>query len=90
MYRTKTDELLMLWSTFIKEKYAECIVKFTDGELGMNFEHLPPILDDDGGHGMIFKGKDKLYLTFHSPNQTDYERPCFMEIEDNGFSVSIK
>ena len=90
MYRTKTDELLMLWSTFIKEKYAECVVRFTDGELGMNFEHLPPILDDDGGHGMIFKGKDKLYLTFHSPNQTDYERPCFIEIEDNGSSVSIK
>ncbi|MEE1320641.1 MAG: glycoside hydrolase family 43 protein [Acutalibacteraceae bacterium] len=90
MYRTKTDELLMLWSTFIKGKYAECAVKFTDGELGMNFEHLPPVIDDDGGHGMIFKSGDKLYLTFHSPNRTDYERPCFTEIEDNGDNISVK
>lgn len=90
MYRTKSGELLMLWSTFIKGKYAECVVKFTNGELGLDFEHLPPILDDDGGHGMIFKTEDKLYLTFHSPNQTDYERPCFIEIEDNGHTISIK
>lgn len=90
MYRTKAGELLMLWSTFIKGQYAECLVRFTDGELGMSFEHLDPILDNDGGHGMIFKGGDKLYLTFHSPNQTDYERPCFIEIEDNGHNISIK
>lgn len=90
MYRTKAGELLMLWSTFIKGQYAECLVRFTDGELGMSFEHLDPILDNDGGHGMIFKGGDKLYLTFHSPNQTDYERPCFIEIEDNGYNISIK
>lgn len=90
MYRTKTGELLMLWSTFIKNKYAECVVRFTDGELGMNFEHLPPILDNDGGHGMIFKSEDKLYLTFHSPNNKNYERPCFIEIEDKGHNISIK
>ena len=51
MYRSKTDELFMLWSTFIKGKYAECLVKFNDGELGMEFTHLPPMIDDDGGHG---------------------------------------
>lgn len=90
MYRTKTDELLMLWSTFIKGKYAECVVKFTGGELGMNFVHLPPILDDDGGHGMIFESGNKLYLTFHSPNTKNYERPCFTEIEDNGNNITVK
>ena len=90
MYRTKDDALLMLWSTFIKGKYAECLVRFTDGELSMNFEHLQPLLDDDGGHGMIFRSGDKLYLTFHSPNQTDYERPHFIEIEDTGDSIIIK
>ncbi|MBE6820189.1 MAG: glycoside hydrolase [Ruminococcaceae bacterium] len=90
MYRTKTGELLMLWSTFIKGKYAECLVKFTDGELSMNFEHLAPLIDDDGGHGMIFGGKDSLYLTYHSPNCTGYEKPCFVEIEDNGDCIRIK
>ncbi len=90
MYRTKTDELLMLWSTFIKGKYAECLVKFSGGEIGMDFVHLPPLIDDDGGHGMIFESGDKLYLTFHSPNQTDYERPCFKQIFDNGYDVSVR
>ena len=90
MYRTKTGELLMLWSTFIKGKYAECLVKFTDGELNMNFEHLAPLIDDDGGHGMIFSGKEGLYLTYHSPNRSGHEKPCFVEIEDKGDSVCIK
>lgn len=90
MYRTKTDELLMLWSSFIKGKYAECLVKFNDGELSMNFEHLDPLIDDDGGHGMIFSGDDKLYLTYHSPNQSGFEKPYFIEIEDNGNTIFIK
>lgn len=91
MYRTKTGELLMLWSTFIKHQYAECLVKFTDGEIGMNFEHLPPLVDDDGGHGMLFNDKDgNLWLTYHSPNQTDYERPHFVSVEDAGNTIIIK
>lgn len=90
MYRTKTGELLMLWSTFIKGKYAECLVRFKDKELSENFEHLEPLISDDGGHGMIFASDEKLYLTFHSPNKTGSERPRFIEIIDNGDSISIK
>ena len=75
MYRTKDGELLMLWSTFIKGQYAECLVKFAGREIGADFVHLAPMIDDDGGHGMIFGNGEKLYLTFHSPNQRDMERP---------------
>ncbi len=90
MYRTKTDELLMLWSTFIKGKYAECLVRFDGGEIGTAFTHLEPLIDDDGGHGMIFADKNNLYLTFHSPNKQGSEKPRFVEIEDKGYIVSIK
>lgn len=90
MYRTKTDELLMLWSTFIKGKYAECLVKFDGGEIGTSFTHLEPLIDDDGGHGMIFCSGEKLYLTFHSPNKSGFEKPRFVEIEDKGYAVSLK
>lgn len=90
LYRTRTNELFMLWSTFIKGNYAECMVKFTDGKLGMNFEHLAPLIDDDGGHGMIFCSNETLYLTYHSPNKTGYEKPCFVEIEDKGDCIYIK
>lgn len=89
MYRTKSDELLMLWSTFIKDQYAECLVRFADGEIGTSFEHLEPLIDDDGGHGMIFSGKDKLYLTYHSPNTKGEEKPCFVGIEDMGSFIRI-
>jgi hypothetical protein len=90
MYRTQSDELLMLWSTFIKDRYAECIARFADGELGTSFEHLEPLIYDDGGHGMIFSGRNKLYLTYYSPNTKGQEKPCFVEIEDAGSCVRIK
>ena len=90
MYRSKTNELFMLWSTFINHQYAECLVKFNDGELNMNFTHLAPLIDDDGGHGMIFKDDENIYLTFHSPNKSLYERPKFVKIKDSGDCLEIK
>lgn len=90
MYRTKNGTLLMLWSTHIKGKYAECLVRFKDRDLSMNFEHLLPIIDDDGGHGMIFEAENKLILTYHSPNTTGFEHPCFVEIEDTGDEIILR
>ena len=90
MFRTKSGTLLMIWSTFIKSSYIEACVRFKDGVLNNNFEHLDPIITDDGGHGMIFSANNKLYLTFHSPNQTDYERVRLVEIQDTGNSISVK
>ncbi len=90
MYRTKTDELLLIWSTFIGHKYAQCIAKSDNGEIDGNFIHLDPLITDDGGHGMIFKTEDKLYLTFHTPNKTLTERPTFIELVDTGDTILIK
>ena len=90
MFRSETNELFMLWSTFINHQYAECLVKFNDGELNMNFTHLDPLIDDDGGHGMIFKDDENLYLTFHSPNKSLSERPKFVRIVDNGDNIKMK
>lgn len=87
-HRAKDGALYMLWSSFVKGKYAECVVHFKDGELNMNFEHLPALLDEDGGHGMIFEGNGMTYFTMHAPNRIGYERPCFMEIEtEDGLRV---
>lgn len=89
LYRTKTDELIMIWSTFIEHKYAECMVRFKNGEIGMDFEHLEPLIKNDGGHGMIFKKGEDLYLTYHTPNQTLYERPAFRKLFDVGDKFSL-
>ena len=91
MYRTKTNELLMLWSTFIKGNYAQCLVKFNGGEIGMDFLHLPPLVDDDGGHGMLFKDiNDNLQLTYHTPNTRHHEHPHFVSVSDIGDKIVIK
>ncbi len=89
LYRTLNGKLLMIWSTSINGSYAQCIAKSDNGEIDGNFIHLPPLFTDDGGHGMIFKAKDKLMLTLHSPNITDYERPVFIEIVDTGDTIKI-
>ncbi len=81
LYRTDDDELIMIWSTFINHKYAECAVRFAGGEIGSDFEHLRPILQNDGGHGMVFESEGNLYLTYHTPNKTLYERPVFKKLK---------
>lgn len=90
MFRTKDDALLLIWSTFIKGYYAQCAALSSNGEITGDFEHLKPIIDNDGGHGMIFKKDDDLILTIHSPNKTNYERPVFIQLEDMGSSLKIK
>lgn len=82
LYRTKDDELIMIWSTFIEHKYAECMVRFKNGELSTDFEHLEPLIKDDGGHGMILQKDNELYLTFHTPNKSLSERPAFVKLKD--------
>ncbi len=90
MFRSKANELFMIWSSFIKGNYAELVVKFKDGKLGPHFEHVKPLLDNDGGHGMIFSDGKKIYFTYHTPNTNLHECPEFRVIEDNGDSICIK
>lgn len=90
MYRTVSDELLLIWSTSVKHKYAQCVARSDNGEIDGKFIHLPPIITNDGGHGMIFKTDDKLMLTFHRPNLTRLERPAFKELIDTGNDIKIK
>lgn len=90
MYRSKTGELFMLWSSGVKGKYAELVVKFKDGKLGLEFEHLEPLLDSDGGHGMIFSDGENSYFTFHTPNVRGEERPEFYYFDDYGSSLKIR
>lgn len=90
MYRTASGELLMIWSTFVNEKYCQCVARSDNGEIDGNFVHLPILIDNDGGHGMIFKFGERLMLTFHSPNKTGFERPVFKEIVDMGDYLKLK
>lgn len=88
MFTTKTGTLLMLWSTYIKGNYAECLVRFENGSIKNDFCHIDPIIDDDGGHGMLFTADGELYLTFHTPNTTEEEHPAFIRVVDAGDRIN--
>lgn len=90
LYRAENGDLLLIWSTFINHRYAQCIAKSDNGEIDGRFLHLPPLITDDGGHGMIFNANEKRILTFHSPNKTNYERPVFRELEDANGNLTLK
>lgn len=91
LYRTKGGALLMLWSTSVSGKYCQCVAQSDNGEIDGNFIHLPLLISDDGGHGMIFKTTDgQLMLTFHAPNQTGLERPVFKQLADEGNKIILK
>ena len=90
MYRMKNGKLLMIWST-IADAYFQCIAVSDNGSIEGNWSHLDPLFTKDGGHGMVFKDiEGQLKLTLHSPNQTDYERPVFFDIEETEYSLRIK
>ncbi len=83
MYRTKKDELIMLWSTFVNGEYAECMAISDNGEIDGNFIHIEPLYKKDGGHGMVFKTNNKIYLVLHKPNSPQSsERPTLLEIAE--------
>lgn len=90
LYRTKTGVLLMLWSTILDTGYAECIARSDNGRIDGKFEHLSPLVTSDGGHGMIFRAGETLYFIFHTPNRTDDERPCLVELTDALDTLCIK
>lgn len=90
IYRSGTGELFMIWSSFIKGNYAEFVVKFRNGKLSTDFEHVEPLLKSDGGHGMIFFDGKNTYFTYHTPNKSLSERPEFCVIEDCGDTITIQ
>lgn len=73
-------QFVMIWSSFSKSGYSigQCISSKIDGP----YKHINELLVcDNGGHGMVFKKDNKLYLLFHRPNEPHLsERPYFVEL----------
>lgn len=82
LFYNSKNELLMLWSSFIDQVYAQGISRSTTGSVLGPWEHeKEPLYVDDGGHGMIFKTfGGEWTLTLHSPNKTPNERPIFVPL----------
>jgi hypothetical protein len=90
-YRTRKQQLLMLWSSFGEKGYQQSYARSETGRLEGPWVQSPePIFREDGGHGMIFRTfDDRLLLALHQPNRSPQERPRLFAVKDEGFSLSI-
>lgn len=93
MYKTKSDRLIMIWSSFGVNGYAIGIALSKSGKLkGPWIQQNELLFEENGGHGMIFKTfENRLLLAFHQPNRPrGQERLKLFEIEDTGQSLKLK
>lgn len=84
LYRTRSGQLRMLWSSFGRSGYGAGVAVSRTGRIEGPWVHLPdPLFARDGGHGMMFKafdGQQKLVL--HQPNGGGKERAQLFEVEE--------
>jgi hypothetical protein len=93
LYRTRTEKLLMIWSSFSSEGYAVGIAESVTGKVaGPWKQHPAPLFNQNGGHGMIFRTFDgRLNIVFHQPNSPGgAERAHIFELEDTGEMLVVK
>lgn len=91
LYQPEQGSLLMLWSSFSDEGYAQAIARSESGQLLGPWKHDEKLLySRDGGHGMIFRGFDnQLYLTLHTPNEKLKEHPVFIRLKEQGDIIEV-
>jgi arabinan endo-1,5-alpha-L-arabinosidase len=92
LYRNEQGELLMLWSSKSTKGYAVGVSRSQTGNiLGPWIHENDALLDDDGGHAMLFKTfNGELMLTIHAPNETPFERPVFISVEEqDGIIITV-
>lgn len=63
----KDNKYYMLWSSYNDNTYAISVIS-SDNIYGPWMQEEKPYLSIDGGHGMLFKDNDKVYLAIHAPN----------------------
>ena len=80
--KTKKGNYLMLWSSHGKDGYAMGMAT-ADKVTGPWTQIDQPLISTNGGHGMVFEDKGKLFITYHMPNDPHLlERAYFEEIEE--------
>lgn len=91
LHRNRDNALFMLWSTLGHDGYTMGLARSESGHITGPWKQISePLWTKDGGHGMIFQTFDnRLFVTFHNPNNTPSERPIFIEIEETpqGFKL---
>lgn len=68
LFRTKDENLLMLWSSYENGVYVQTVARSKTGKLQGPWEQLDPLVKHDSGHGMLFRTFDsQLMMVLHRP-----------------------
>ncbi len=87
-YRTKSDQLLMLWSSYESDSYVQTIARSQSGALMGPWEQLPPLVKRDSGHGMLFETFDgELMMVLHRPFRN--ARGKLFDMADHGDHLEV-
>ncbi|MBH1939979.1 family 43 glycosylhydrolase [Mobilitalea sibirica] len=89
---TFNKPLVMLWSSFSDDGYAQAIARSESGKITGPWTHDEQLLySKDGGHGMLFHTfEGQLYLTLHTPNVTLKEHPIFIPVRDENHVLTVE
>jgi arabinan endo-1,5-alpha-L-arabinosidase len=91
LYRSQDGELQMLWSSRSQHGYAVGIARSATGKiLGPWIQDAEPLIDEDGGHAMLFRTfSGELKLAIHSPNKSPNERPVFLSVLEQNNNLVV-
>jgi Glycosyl hydrolases family 43 len=88
LYRTKTGQLLMLWSSYDHGSYVETVARSESGKLAGPWKQLAPLVGNDSGHGMLFKTFDgQLMMVLHQPFRRAHGK--LFDMEDTGDNLKV-
>lgn len=91
-YRTKSRELLLLWSSIGTEGYFISVLKSDNGEIDGRWLSQPILFNRNGGHGMLFETfEGELKLILHTPNDIKgEEHGVIYNVEEKEGTLVIK
>ncbi len=86
LFRTKTGKLGVLWASWGAKRYLECVAYSQSGTIdGPWIQEEKPFIDDNTGHGMLFRTFDgKLLLSIHHAEGDGPRKPQLWEVDDSG------
>lgn len=92
LHKTAAGPLLMLWSSFGEGGYKVAVATSESGKLeGPWRQAAKPLIETDGGHGMLFKTFDgQLTLCLHQPNHKPDERARLLPLREKDGMLELK
>lgn len=92
MFRTGTGRLGMLWASWGKERYIQCVCYSESGTIAGPWVQEPePFLANNSGHGMLFTtfGGKLMYVVHHSEGNGP-RKPEFWDVDLSGDKLVLK